>query len=173
MRMWKFPNCLGCIDGKHVLIKCPAHSGSEFYNYYKGFFSIILQGVADANCRFICIDVGGYGRQSDGGAFRLMPLYKKLEEGTIILNEKPLPYTENTTATPIPHVILGDQGYPLKNYFLRPYHRQSATEHQEQFNYKLLSVRRVIECAFGITVAKWRVLKTEIQCKHDKVDLLV
>lgn len=61
----------------------------------------------------------------------------------------------------------------MKNYLLRPYHRQSATEHQEQSNYKLSSVRRVIECTFGITVAKWRVLKTEIQCKHDKVDLLV
>lgn len=71
-------------------------------------FSIILQGVADAKCRFICIHVGGYGCQSDGGVFRSTPLYKRLEEGTIIPNEKLLPYTENTTATPIPHFILGD-----------------------------------------------------------------
>jgi hypothetical protein len=29
---WNFQNCTGCIDGKHVAIKCPARSGSKFYN---------------------------------------------------------------------------------------------------------------------------------------------
>lgn len=174
MDKWGFPNCCGCVDGKHVRIKCPPNSSSKFYNY-KSFFSIVLQGLADANSRFLSIDVGAYGRQSDSGILTNSSLYEKLQNSDIMPDDKPLPYSDNRPAPSIalPHVILGDQGYPLKTYLLKPYTRQSATEDELYFNYRLSSVRRVVECAFGILVGKWRVLKSEIQCDPKNVDTIV
>ena len=38
---WQYPNAIGSIDGKHVVIQKPSHGGSHYYNY-KHSRSIIL-----------------------------------------------------------------------------------------------------------------------------------
>ena len=85
---WNFPNCVGGIDGKHIRLKCPSNSGSMYYNY-KHYYSIVLQGLADARYRFISIDVGAYVKQSDGGIFRHSALYQLLSSNNFPLSNIP------------------------------------------------------------------------------------
>lgn len=166
---WNFPNCFGCIDGKHIRIKCPCNSGSMYYNY-KQYFSIVLQAVADANCRFIFIDIGAYGKQSDGGIFRDSVLYHHMISGSLNI---PLDRTLPGTDICLPFVLLGDEAYPLLEHLLRPFPRQNLNESKRIFNYRLSRARRVVECAFGILAAKWRILLKSIECKPENAEKIV
>ena len=51
------------------MVKSPAKSGSLFFNY-KQSFSINLMALADANYRFIFVDIGQYGSNADGPVFQ-------------------------------------------------------------------------------------------------------
>lgn len=60
-----FLNCVGSIDGKHIVIQAlRSRSGSEFHNY-KGTFSLVLLAVVDSQYQFRVIDVGTHGSSSD------------------------------------------------------------------------------------------------------------
>lgn len=158
-RLWNFPNCLGAIDGKHVRIQCPPGAGSEFFNYKK-YHSIVLQAVADADGKFVFIDVGDYGRNSDGGIFKNSTFGKKFSQGF------DLPRRE------LPFVFVGDEAYPLKGNLMRPYPRRNLTPEKRIFNYRLSRARRVVECAFGMLTKKFGFLKTELLLPPDKVVIL-
>lgn len=117
---WNFPHVIGYLDGKHVRMKCPDNLGSMYLNYKKYFF-IILQGLVDAYYKFIVIDVGGYGKQSDDGTFLVSHLHEFIEYGGITFPEpKMLPNT-NIQA---PFFMLADEVYPLLPHLMTSYKRK-------------------------------------------------
>ena len=54
---WNFPNCVGAIDRKNIVMQAPPHSGSSSFSY-KGTFLIVLMAIADADYGFTYISVG-------------------------------------------------------------------------------------------------------------------
>lgn len=96
--------------------------------------------MVDANCKFIAVDVGSYGKNSDGGIFTNLNFGKALEMGKFnVPKGKNLPGTQCSA----PHVIVGDEAFPLKTYLLRPYRSSTINGDIEKqiFNYKLLRAR--------------------------------
>lgn len=166
---WNFPNCFGAIDGKHIRVICPSHTGSLFYNY-KHFFSIVLQGVADSNCRFIAIDVGAHGKQSDGGVFKESDFYHCLKSNLFQLpSGQNLPNSDEH----LPYVLLGDEAYPLLPFLMRPFPRSNLSNEKTVFNYRLSRARRCIECAFGIMSKKFRLLDKAIETLPQTTDIVI
>ena len=57
---------IGCIDGKHIRMERPILTGTQYYNC-KGFYSIVLMAICDANYCLTAIDLGQYGSNNDSG----------------------------------------------------------------------------------------------------------
>jgi hypothetical protein len=75
------------------------------YCNYKHYYSIVLQELADSRYRFTAIDVGAYGKQSDGGIFPHSSLYQLLSSNNFNMpNAKKLPLLD----VELPFVILVD-----------------------------------------------------------------
>ncbi|GFR73852.1 protein ANTAGONIST OF LIKE HETEROCHROMATIN PROTEIN 1 [Elysia marginata] len=166
---WNFPHCVGAIDGKHVRVKCPANSGSMFFNY-KNYFSIVLQAAVDAKYKFIAIDVGGYGKQSDGGTFQASRLYQALMDKTLKLPDPaPLPQSDVMA----PYVFVADEAYPLLTFIMKPYGGGNLPLSHECFNKRLSRCRKVVECAFGILNSKWSILSKCIDTRADLADNII
>jgi hypothetical protein len=98
-------------------VKKPPNTAPLYFNY-KQEFSIVLLALVDADCRFITVDVGAYGRNSDGGTFRSSMLGKVLLAGKLnIPPNKTLPGTDVV----LPRVIVWDEAFPLLPNVMRPY----------------------------------------------------
>ena len=81
-----------------------------FFNYKK-YFSV-LEGLVDADYKFITVDMQGFGKQSDGGTFLALDLFSFINGKRIFPGLDFLPYSSVTA----PYVMLGDEAYPLLPY---------------------------------------------------------
>ena len=166
---WNFHHCLGALDGKHIAMQCPPMTGSIYYNY-KGFFSIILMALVDADYKFTWVDVGSDGSSGDAHIFNASELKECIEDGSIGFPEpEPLPDDDK----PMPYFIAADDAFALRTWLMKPYSKRQMSDTERIFNYRLSRARRIVENAFGILAHRWRCLLTTLLQKPETVTSIV
>ena len=148
---WGVPQCFGAVDGCHVPISAPSHLHTDYYNR-KGWYSMLIQGLVDANYRFLDVCVGWPGSVHDARVFAHSALYNDIENNHILPNQ-----TITISGTRIPLYMIGDSAYPLKSWVMRPFpHNTELNAQQRNYNYRVCRARIVTEIAYGCLKARWR-----------------
>ncbi|XP_046863169.1 putative nuclease HARBI1 [Xenia sp. Carnegie-2017] len=161
--LWQFPHAVGAIDGKHINIKAPPNTGSEYFNYKK-YSSIVLLAIADAKARFVSFDLGAPGSMSDGGIFK-HDFLECICKSNVFLMPSKLGKRPNN----VPYFLLGDEAFALNVNLMKPYPHRSAMGDEKVFNYRLSRARRIVENAFGILCARFRVLLKTLELNVENV----
>ena len=150
------------------MIQAPARSGSNFFNYKK-CFSIVLLAVCNANYEFTLVDIGGAGRQSDGGVYSSSNLGQAIDQNILKLPEAATINNYSTTKK-FPYVFVADEAFALEAFMLRPYPRLNELNiHELIFNYRLSRARRLIENTFGILARRFRIFRRPVIAKIENI----
>ena len=78
--------------------------------------------LVDAVMKFTAIDIGSYGRNSDGGIFSHSSLGKRFMQNDLNFPEDDI-LPGFKCGGPLPYVALGDEAFPLLKRLVRPYPR--------------------------------------------------
>jgi hypothetical protein len=106
-----FWNCIGAVDGKHIMTRKPNDSGSQFFNYKTFFFTVLLP-VANAGYCFVSVEVGAYGSSSDSNVFKNWTFGKLFDSNKLnIPHLRVLP--SDTEGLSMPFVHVGDEAFAL------------------------------------------------------------
>ncbi|KAJ8949390.1 hypothetical protein NQ318_007486 [Aromia moschata] len=117
--------------------------------------------VADANYRFVYVDIGSYGKDCDSSIFKRSSLWTSVINNTLeIPTEKLVDGIQNFK---IPYYFIGDEAFGLHRHLLAPL----------DFHYRLSRARRHVECTFGLLSNKWRIFHRPINLEPDFAVIVV
>lgn len=146
-----FPRIIGAVDCTHVKINSPGGSRAELYRNRKGFFSINVQAICDANLQITSVIARWPGSVHDTTIWNDSPLAAQFEAGTFGS-----------------YLILGDSGYPCLRYLMTPF-LNPASPSQEAYNRAQIASRNTIERCFGVLKRRFPCLHSGMQLKLPKV----
>lgn len=110
--------------------------------------------LVDADLRFITVDIGTYGKNSDGGILKNSALGRPLNGGTLKIPEPKMLPGSNIL---ISYVIVEDEALPLSTNLMRPYRGVQLRSNNIKKIHRLSRARRCSENAFGLLRKKFRI----------------
>lgn len=126
----QFPSLIGAVDGTHIRVTPPAE-GERFYLNRKNFHSLNIQCICDHEMMFRDVVAKWPGASHDSFVWGFSRVKERMARGELR------------------GTIIGDSGYPLRQYLMTPY-SQTVTRAQELYNRAHKKTRVLIERAFGI-----------------------
>lgn len=154
------PQIMGAIDGCHIEINAPPDNHEDYFNR-KQHYSVNLQGIVDANSKFVHATVGYPGSILDARVLRLSGLYDLAQNEQILSG--PTCIINGIETRPL---LAGDSAYPLTSWLVKPYlDRGRLTPEKRKFNLKLSALRCVVERAFGMLKGRWRIAVKKVEQK--------
>jgi len=146
-----FGCCAGAIDGLLVWTQKPTVNdcieaecdSGKFMCGRKHKFGMNLQGVCDCRGRFLDISILFPASSSDCLAFEGSTLFHRLEEGMLADDL----------------CLFGDNAYLNSSFMATPYVNTSSGE-RDAYNFYFSQLRIRIECAFGMFVHRWSLLRS-------------
>ena len=142
----RMPNIVGAIDCTHIPILSPGKDQAELYRNRKGFYSINVQVIGDANLLVRNIVARWPGSTHDSRIFDNSVIADKFENGEI------------------DGILVGDNGYALKPYLLTPL-LNPTTPAQRRYNYVHCQTRVKIENLFGLMKSRFPCLALKLRLK--------
>lgn len=135
---------IGCIDGTYINVQTPAHKIKSTYTNRHDIPSITLQGICNANKKFIDVFTGVPGKIHDSRVFSMS-----------FISEKIRTLTNNGY-----YHLLGDSAYTLREWLITPYRDYgNLTRQQKNHNKKFSATRVKIENTFGLLKSRFRQLQ--------------
>lgn len=153
----KFPMTIGALDCTHVKIRSPGGEMAEAYRNRKGFFSINVQTICDANLKIQDIVARWPGSSHDSTIFNNSAIRGKFEKNEM----------RNS-------LLVADSGYGQKNYVMtligNPHTVIDPTsgisaEAVDKYNESLIRTRNTVERSYGVWKRRFPILASGINVK--------
>ncbi|KAK4303886.1 hypothetical protein Pmani_024136 [Petrolisthes manimaculis] len=150
----RMPGVIGCIDGSRIKIISPGGDNAKVYRCRKGYMSLNVQGICDAQMKFTNILCSWPGSTHDARIFENSRIYTRLEEGQ---------YSGH---------LLGDSGYGCSSFLLTPL-LNPTTEKERKYNSAHIKTRNLIERAFGIWKRRFACLSIPLRTKLATLKVII
>ena len=122
----------------------------------------MLLAIADANYKFIYIDIGAFGKDSDSSIFERTDFYKKLENNELDIRKgQPLPGTVGPNMT---YTVISDEAFPLSQNVIRHY-SGNVLSHKKRFSTTDCLGSAGMYSTIGILSNKWKIFQKSYQCE--------
>lgn len=145
-----FPGIIGALDCTHIRIESPGGEQAELFRNRKGYFSINVQAVCDADLIIRDIVARWPGSVHDMTIFNDSILRARLENNEFRH-----------------YILLGDNGYACKRYLLTPL-LNPISPSEIRYNNSQIKTRNTIERTFGVLKRRFPCLSIGMRIKVEK-----